>query len=45
MFASSLRSRAVFARNAFTVRSTASQMAFNNLLVRTQPYRVFSSGP
>ena len=45
MFASSLRSRAVFARNAFTQRSTASQMAFNNLLFKTQPYRVFSSGP
>lgn len=45
MFASSFRSRAVLARNAFTMRSTSSQMAFNNLLFKTQPYRVFSSGP
>ena len=43
MFAT--RGSFAMARNAYTMRSTMNQMAFNNLLYRSQPHRIFSSTP
>ena len=44
MFAS-IRGNVALARNAYTMRSTMNQLRFNNMLYRSQAYRIFSTGP